>query len=257
MDIEDLSKAQLLLLMLLVNFITSIATGVLTASLLDQAPATVTQTVNQIVDRTIETIATSTPLAAIIAPPTPPPKTIIQTSADLLPSAIAADASRAVSIYSSSGTTTPLIAVGTYLPKAHAVVLATQPGLPASVTVLFANNTSQAASLSRQGATLTIYGFGDTAPIPNVASPVIIAHTALKAGQTVVAITADGSAVTGIISKIDDSGVHTNLPAIPAGSSAVDTSGNIIGISSGVTGLFLPAEKITTLLTATTTPATP
>jgi hypothetical protein len=112
----------------------------------------------------------------------------------------------------------------------------------------------QTASLSHQGATISIYGFGDVAKIPTAQSPTIVPSASLKAGQSVVSITSDGSAVTGIISKVDEAGVHTNLPLVPAGASAVDLSGNIVGISNGNAGLFLPADKITTLLTATTTP---
>jgi hypothetical protein len=251
MDIEDLSKSQLLMLMLLVNFITSIATGVLTVSLLDQAPANVTQTVNRIVDHTIETIATSTPLGSIVAPQTVT-KTIIQSSDTFLPDAIAAMSAREVTIYAGTSTSTDPIAVGTYLPKARAVVTDTQSSLPGAVTIVFSNGASQKASLSHSGATITIYGFGDSATLPTALAPTIVPSTSLKVGQTVVAFTSDGSAVTGIISKIDSTSVHTNLPVIPSGNSAVDLSGNIVGISTGVIGSFYPAEKITTLLNATT-----
>ncbi len=255
MDIEDLSKSQLLLLMLLVNFVTSIATGVLTVSLLDQAPMNVTQTVNRIVDHTIETIATSTPLASIIPAPITVTKTIVQNPSDQLPSVIAALGARSVSIYGSSGTSTPLITVGTYLPKARAVITATEAGLPYAVTIEFPDGSTHVASISHTGATITIYGFADKAGLPAAPTPSIIDHSTLKAGESVVAITADGSAVTGIISKIDDAGVHTDLPATPAGSSLADFSGNIVGISSGTAGLYFFAEKITTLLTAPSSPA--
>jgi hypothetical protein len=252
MDIEDLSKAQLLLLMILVNFVTSIATGVLTVSLLDQAPANVTQTVNRIVDHTIETVATDTPLSAIIAPPTTVTKTVIESDDSLLPAAIAADTERTVNIYSNMGTSTPAVAVGTYLPKARAVITATVSGLPAEVIIGFQDGTTQVASLSHSGATITIYGFGDSASIPSAPTPLLVPASSVKAGQTVVALTADGSAVTGIVSKIDDAGVHTNLPATPAGSQAVNLSGDIVGISTGAAGLYYDASKITTLLSAPT-----
>lgn len=57
---EDLTKNQMVLLILLVSFITSLATGIITTSLLTQAPTNVTQTINRVVERTIETVSPST-----------------------------------------------------------------------------------------------------------------------------------------------------------------------------------------------------
>jgi hypothetical protein len=252
MNLEDLTKTQLLLLTVLVNFVTSIAVGVLTVSLLDQAPPTITQTVNRIVDNTVETIASTTPIQAIIPAPAPA-RTVVIHDEDLLTAALAANASRAVTIYARS-TSTPAIAVGTYLPSAKAVATASTAGLPREALIEFADGSAVPASLSRAGATVSIYGFADNARLPKVAVPNLIAKGDLKLGQNVLGMSAGGSALIGIVSRIDDS-IHTSLTNVPVGSGAVNSSGNLIGIALDSIGTFAPADKITTLLSATSSPA--
>lgn len=56
MDIKDLNKSQLILLAVLLSFITSIATGITTVTLMQQAPASFTVPVNRVIKQTIEKI---------------------------------------------------------------------------------------------------------------------------------------------------------------------------------------------------------
>lgn len=84
MDLENLTKHQIILLTLLVSFITSMATGIVTVSLMDQAPKSVTRTINQIVEHTVQAVVPSsqnTPLAS--------QKTIVVKDEDLIAQTIA------------------------------------------------------------------------------------------------------------------------------------------------------------------------
>jgi len=250
MNIEELSKSQLILLTILVNFVTSVATGIITVSLLDHAPAFVTQTVTRVVEHTIETVAQAAP-AAIIQAPAP-------SNQDLVTGALGATATRAVAIYSlKTGTSTPIISFGTYLSKSQTVATAAQDALPKEALIEFPGNIFISASLAHEGDGVAIYGFADNAPLPKIAASTLVTPGNLKLGQTVLAIGADGSASTGIVARVSEKGIYTTLPDIGAGSAAVDLSGNLIGLGAGITpGLLIPTTKITTLLTATSTAAT-
>lgn len=58
MDIKDLNKTQLILLTLLITFVVSIATGIVTVTLMNQMPKSATQTINNVIQRTIEKVNT-------------------------------------------------------------------------------------------------------------------------------------------------------------------------------------------------------
>ena len=248
MDIEDLNKTQLLLLTLLVNFVTAIATAVLTVSLLNEAPPTVTQTVNRIVERTVETASqtvSETPLPSIL--PQPVKETVVIRDEDLLGAAIRADAARRVTIHRGDEESN-VIAVGTYLSDKRAVVTATANNLPREATIVFADGSSAEASLSKGGATLTIYGFADDATLPSAPAPDILDSASLSQGQTLVSLTRELAAVSGIVSLIGESGISANVTGVPPGAAAVSIQGDLIGIATANPGIFAPAERIAILL---------
>jgi len=246
MDIEDLSKSQLLLLTILVNFVVSIATGILTVSLLAAAPTTVTQTVNRIVDNTIETIAAPIQTVVTKAPPQGP------TTDELLTSAVSAGNARTVLIYKGS-TTTPAIAYGVYLPVSKAVATVTTQALPKDAVIEFGTGATARASLSKTGGGITIYGFADNAILPEAPPAGLIGANTLKQGQTVLGTTKDSVATTGIIGKIDENGIYSTISGIPVGASIVDLSGAVIGVAGLTPNIFISADRISALLSATST----
>ncbi len=248
MDIEDLSKAQLLLLTVMVNFVVSIATGVLTVSLLDQAPIQVAQGVDRVVERTIQTIATPVqvvnPIKSIASGTTQKPA---PTTEQLMTEAVGDAAARITLIYKNS-TSTPAIAYGTYLPNSRAVVTAKVNGLPKESLIAFSDGSTARASVSKSSDDLVIYGFADDALLPTVPEAGTAPMSKLKPGQSVVALTKDSAVITGIISKVGDAGILTDMQGIPVGAGAVDLSGLVIGIGSGEPGALIPMDAVTALL---------
>jgi len=238
MDIEDLSKSQLLLLTILVNFVVAIATGVLTVSLLDEAPTTVTQTVNRIVDHTIETVTTQVPVA-LESDGGP-------TTEELLTAAIAGNASRRVLIYR-AGVEAP-VAAGLYVSSRGAVVTASND-LPGHVTIVFSNGVSAEADRVVEEGSLKAYRPSETSTFPSVPAARFAGSESIKAGQTAIGIAGDGSAVTGIVSKVEEGTLLVNLPNLLVGSAAVGLSGEVIGLSLSGTS-FVSAPRIEALLLA-------
>ena len=93
MQMHDLNNTQLILLALLVSFVTSIATGIVTVTLLDQAPPAVTQTINRVIERTVEVI---TPPK--VSPPSTVTKTIVVKEEEFIVKAAEKNAPQVVEI---------------------------------------------------------------------------------------------------------------------------------------------------------------
>ena len=90
MDIKDLNKPQLIMLALLLSFVTSIATGITTVTLMQQAPSSVTVPINRIVRQTVEKI--------VPAEGKPTVQTVVIKEEDLVVDAIAKNQSAIFSI---------------------------------------------------------------------------------------------------------------------------------------------------------------
>ncbi len=107
MRLEDLNKTQIILLTLLVSFVTSIATGIVTVSLLEQAPPGVTQTINRVVERTVEKVVPEKVGGTVVTKET----TIVVKEDDLVAKAIESGSSGLVRLYT-KGETGVLTALG-------------------------------------------------------------------------------------------------------------------------------------------------
>lgn len=244
MNIEELSKSQLLLLTLLVNFVVAIATSIVTVSLLQDAPPIITQTVNRIVERTVETIVPDSPSQTVVTRE----QTVIVKEEDLVISAVAAAQSRTVLLKKEKPDAATL-AVGTFLPRARAVVvLGDARAIGERPLVVFANGTSAEATLLRTVSGVSLYTFANEATLPDVATFSLMPAKNIRAGQSVFAIAADGSVATGIISLANADRITTTLPAIPAGSQVVNTAGDVIGLAGTSAGSIVSADAVAAVL---------
>ncbi|MEX0652048.1 MAG: trypsin-like peptidase domain-containing protein [Candidatus Paceibacterota bacterium] len=122
MDIEHLTKSQTVLLVLLVSFVTSIATGIVTVSLLEEAPPIVTQTINRVVEHTIERVVPGESQTATVVKTE---KTIVVNEEDLITTAIEKNANKIVKIYKGTVDGPVYVGVG---------VLVSKDGIVAAVT---------------------------------------------------------------------------------------------------------------------------
>jgi len=96
MDIKELDKKQLILLTLLITFVVSLATGIVTVSLMNQMPKNVPQTINNVIQRTIEKVTTVQAPATEITTPA----TEVKTSS---PTTVLGNSESLVSIYLKNG----------------------------------------------------------------------------------------------------------------------------------------------------------
>jgi len=123
MNLEELTTHQIILLTLLVSFVTSIATGIVTVTLMDQAPPGVTNTINRVVERTVERVVSDTngQAASVITKET----TVVVKEEDLITSSIDKGVKSLVRIDAVGSTPeekTRMVALGVFLSSNGLVV---------------------------------------------------------------------------------------------------------------------------------------
>ncbi len=209
MDIERLTKSQTVLLVLLVSFVTSIATGIVTVTLLEEASPVVTQTINRVVERTIERVVPGeTQTATVIETE----KTIVVNEEDLVIQAIEKNKDKIVKIYQKTANDPVYVGVGVIVSKDGVVAVATDSSILNqdrlySVTLSSGKEISGdvvAGTLSKSTALLQLTFTKEYGVVPGSIKYGNINN--LKLGQT--ALTLSGvkrtSIALGIISGLDE-----------------------------------------------------
>jgi S1-C subfamily serine protease len=240
LDIEKLSKSQIILLTLLVSFVTSIATGIVTVSLMDQAPPAIAQTVNRVVERTVEKVIPSVQTAAVAQE-----KTVVIRESDLIAAAIEQMRSSLVRLYSDEKepvflgmgvvyTKSGVIIADSAAFEAKEIMLEQSGGQRVLATVIRRDIESGVVYL--QAATSTVDGKAPLWVAPSFAASIGL-------GQTV--FTMSGKSATrvadGIVSGIEPNGDDVKLidtdiseASISSGAPLVDVNGKVVGISTSV-----------------------
>lgn len=231
MDLEQLTKHQIVLLTLLVSFVTSIATGIVTVSLVNQAPPEVQRTINQIVERTVEVATTlpEQPAAAAVATE----KTVVVKEDDLAADSIAA-AQKAVIRIVSRNAPEVLLARGVIIsPDGTAVTdraALASAGVRTLEAILYSG---ERVPLAVRAGTSSV-AFLDVAVTPDGFSAATVAdHSKVKLGQSVIRIGGSGADTVGmgVIAALPHNGViEASVPSATAGSILITLFGEVVGI---------------------------
>lgn len=247
MDIEKLSNSQLLLLTLLVSFVTSTASGVLTVSLLEETPQTVTQTVNRVVERTIERVEQSeNGGAAVVTRET----TVVVKEEDVLGDSVQKHVGRLGALHSGT-TTTQAIGSGIILPGEGLLATATNAVAGVESLLIKIGNTVYPGEVvfeSENGVALVAPELAEGQSLPNVEYEVLT--EGIRRGQSVSALSGRGAVLTGIISFIDGRTIDTDLEQsrLPYGATLISTLGDLVGIhveeSEGSRASFIAGSAI-------------
>lgn len=242
MDVKELNKSQLILLAILLSFITSIATGIVTVTLLQQAPVSVTTPINRVVQQTVEKIT------QIEGKPTV--QTVIIKEEDLVVDAIAKNQSAVFSItkdgFDENGNAVESSAGKGFVVSNNDVIVADAVMVPGSGNYFvknssgkfkaeFVSNDTKGFSFLKIGTPLdeknklayTLPAFGDLSK--------------MKTGQKILVI---GNMISSFIYD-GSSDFKIGINKGNAGGLVSDLNGNVLGISlfNEITS-FVPIEDI-------------
>jgi S1-C subfamily serine protease len=254
---EELNKHQLILLTLLVSFVTSIATGIITFTLLQEAPVEVTQTINRVVERTIEKVtpAENTGGKEVVR------EVQVVSEEDLVLKSIEKSAKSIVrvKVLGIDGTE---VTTGLGIVVSNGVIVVDSRSVinSSSAKVVFADGKSYNTAKSWNDGELTYFNVGVPSSEKYTFYPATLGKAdALKLGQTVIAVSGKDSNAVSIsrVSKLDkdETGNVTNIISdVPIsrahkGSPLLNLNGEIVGIEAPATDAastisYYPISKI-------------
>lgn len=274
MELEELTKSQIILLVLLVSFVTSIATGIVTVSLLAQAPPAITQTVNRIVERTVETVVPAeNQTAAVVTKET----TVVVKEDDLITQSITESFGKVARIHEGTSTSSPIIALGALVGQGTLVTDLSQVSGEHAVDI--GSDTFRfvvSAKVPEAGIALMTA----TGTAPTVSAFKVIDAGSIKLGQTLIGLygaRSDRVAMNilsgvGELVKVGKGDSTTSVRALTttidstltAGSPVITIFGELAGISTAVSrtdsrGAFVAYADIAAYLAkaAASAPTTP
>lgn len=252
MNMEQLNKSQIVLLTLLISFVTSIATGIVTVSLMDQAPPVIAQTVNRVIERTIETVVPASQSAATTVTRE---RTVVVRESELISQAVARVSPSVVRLYSSTSLEAEFLGFGVILSAEGAivsdtaaiddlkeVVVALPDGVrvPASVT-----DSDKEIGLAFLQATLATTTIALRPAVIAGSSPLLGQSVVMFSGKSILRV--EDGIVTALIPMeggesakgvIVDTNISSDL--IVAGSPLMNTDGEIIGVSTAISRASSP-----------------
>lgn len=286
---DELNNKQMILLTMLTSFVVSVGTGVMTVAMLEEAPPTLTQTVNRVVERTIERVVTgsSTPESSAVKPVTTITKevTIYAKEDDFIVAAVEKNQPRIALIFSAGQATGTIpFATGFVVSRDGVIVadhksISVESALLPSYRVTIGSRSYVAVPMKHDaiGKTpLAMLKISETLPADIFDAVTFGRQADAKIAQTIIALGGvDGGEVfKGTLSKFSYTksestttpdhvtSMNTN-PRIPddyAGALVVNLDAQAVGIVvnplMGTDLVIYPASRILELITAVSSGAT-
>lgn len=239
MDIEHLTKHQIVLLTLLVSFVTSIATGIVTVSLMDQAPPSVTRTINQIVEHTVEKVVPASAPAAQGAAVATKETTVVVKDDDLAAQSIAKVQQGIVRIVSKNAPDV-LVARGIVV-DAKGTVISDRGSLEPMGTINFeailpsGERVPAVMRIPVGSTTLAVLDLSLASSSAKLSAVPLADQTKLQLGASVIRIGGTGADTvgTGVIARLSDahsSLIQSSVVSTTPGSVLITLFGEAIGI---------------------------
>lgn len=257
MKMDELTKSQIVLLTLLVSFVTSIATGIVTVSLMQQAPPAITQSVSRVIQETVQTVSPASGSQHAAASVTQE-KTVVVSESDLISKAVARVSPSLVRVFV-TGTDGPLfVGLGIVLDSNGTLAADSDAiGEAADATVGLADGTSVRVFVRQRDASAGIAYLAPATSTPESHwVPAVVSTQHVVLGQSVVALSGKNipRIGSGLVVSLLDSGTASTSPqiietsiaadSIMPGSPLIDTQGAIVGLRTGVSSGVSAADFI-------------